>query len=317
MDEGKIDKKCGFMKISPEHQDRLIAAASAAFFRVARHTPLSMGLAGGRLMGAAACRLLNRHRNIAVANLKFAYQNEKTPAEIQRLVYRNFEQWGMIAFEWARAAPIGGAQSGELPFPVRVKGLKHLQAARRKSEAVLLLSAHFGNWEYGHYCYGRDIHTLNFIVRRIDNPYIESCRVLNNRRFGVNILYKEVGLKAAIKNLRKGQDLVIFADQKANPREGVVGRFFGRNSTSIPLVASFAKKFELPIVPMFVVRCGNSPNHELTFLPELEYGPGDSVTDITQRQNDIIEKMIRRHPDHWLWMHRRWKTEYPEIYETN
>jgi Kdo2-lipid IVA lauroyltransferase/acyltransferase len=97
----------------------------------------------------------------------------------------------------------------------------------------------------------------------------------------------------------------------------VVGRFFGRNSTSIPLVASFAKKFELPIVPMFVVRRGNGPSHDLTFLPELEYGPGDSVNDITQRQNDIIERMIRRHPDHWLWMHRRWKTEYPEIYETN
>ena len=87
------------MKISPERQDRLIAAASAAFFRIARWTPLSMGLAGGRLMGAATCSLLNRHRNIALANLKFAFQNEKTPAEIQRIVNQNFQQWGMIAFE--------------------------------------------------------------------------------------------------------------------------------------------------------------------------------------------------------------------------
>jgi KDO2-lipid IV(A) lauroyltransferase len=81
-------------------------------------------------------------------------------------------------------------------------------------------------------------------------------------------------------------------------------------------VASFAKKFQLPIVPMFIVRRGNSAAHELTFLPELEYGAGESVIAITQRQNDIIERMIRRHPDHWLWMHRRWKTEYPEIYKT-
>lgn len=305
------------MKITPEYQDRLIAAASAAFFRVARWTPLSMGLVGGRLMGAAACRLLSRHRNIAVANLKFAFQSEKSPDEIQRIVYQNFEQWGMIAFEWARSVHLVRSEPGQFPFPMRVRGLAHLQAARRKSEGVLLLSAHFGNWEYGHYFYGRHVHALNFIVRRIDNPYLESCRVANNHRYGVNILYKEVGLKAAIKNLRKGQDLVIFADQKANPREGVAGRFFGRNSTSIPLVASFAKKFQLPIVPMFVVRRGNSSTHELTFLPELAYGPGDSVDEITQRQNDIIEKMIRRHPDHWLWMHRRWKTEYPEIYKTN
>ena len=276
-----------------------------------------MGLMGGRLMGAAACSLLSRHRNIAVANLKFAFQNEKSPSEIQRIVYQNFEQWGMITFEWAHSVRLVHAQPGELPFPVRVKGLAHLRAARQKSKAVLLLSAHFGNWEYGHYYYGRHIHTLNFIVRRIDNPYLESCRVANNTRYGVSILYKEVGLKAAIKNLRKGQDLVIFADQKANPREGVTGRFFGRNSTSIPLVASFAKKFQLPIVPMFVVRQNNGRDHVLTFLPELEYDPGEDVAQITQRQNDIIEKMIRQHPDHWLWMHRRWKTEYPEIYETN
>jgi Kdo2-lipid IVA lauroyltransferase/acyltransferase len=316
MGAGK-NKQRGFMKISQEHQDRIIAAVSAALFQVARWTPSSMGLMGGRLLGAAACRLLNRHRNIAVANLKFAFQNEKSPAAIQRLVYQNFQQWGMIAFEWAQCALVDRMAPGKLPLRVRVKGHAHIQAARRKGSAVLLLSAHFGNWEYGHYYYARYINTLNFIVRRIDNPYLESRRVASYQHHGVNVLYKEVGLKAAIKNLRKGQDLVIFADQKANPREGVTGSFFGRNSTSIPLVASFAKKFQLPIVPMFVVRRGNSATHELTFLPELEYSPSESVTAITQRQNDIIEKIIRRHPDHWLWMHRRWKTEYPEIYQTN
>jgi Kdo2-lipid IVA lauroyltransferase/acyltransferase len=317
MDTRENSQGVVLMKISPERQDRLIAAASAAFFQVAGRTPLSMGLVGGRLLGAAACRLLSRHRRITEANLKFAFRNEKSPAEIRRLVYRNFEQWGMIAFEWARWERMSRIRGGGFPYPVRARGLAHLQAARQKSEAVLLLSAHFGNWEYGHYYYGRHIHTLNFIVRRIDNPYLEACRLANNHCYGVNILYKEVGLKAAIKNLRKGQDLVIFADQKANPREGVAARFFGRRSTSIPLVASFAKKFQLPIVPMFVVRRGNTASHELTFLPELEYGPNEDVHAITQRQNDIIEKMIRRHPDHWLWMHRRWKTEYPEIYETN
>jgi KDO2-lipid IV(A) lauroyltransferase len=152
-------------------------------------------------------------------------------------------------------------------------------------------------------------------VRRIDNPYLEMCRVATNHHHGVNILYKEGGLKPAIKNLRKGQDLIIFADQKANPREGIPSRFFGRNTTAIPIVAALAKKMQLPIVPMFVVRQADCLSHELTFLPELEFGKNDSVAAITQHQNDIIEGMIRKHPDHWLWMHRRWKTEHPEIYQ--
>jgi KDO2-lipid IV(A) lauroyltransferase len=65
---------------------------------------------------------------------------------------------------------------------------------------------------------------------------------------------------------------------------------------------------------MFVIRGPDRSTHELTFLPELIYDREEDVQTITQRQNDIIETMIRRHPDHWLWMHRRWKTEYPEIY---
>lgn len=274
-----------------------------------------MGLLGGRLLGATACRLLGRHRKIARANLNFAFRGEKSAAEIERLIYRNFMQWGMIAFEWAQGVYLDRVSPPKKPVHVRVRGVEHLETAREKSPAVLLLSAHFGNWECGHYYYASHFNTLNFIVRRIDNPYVEKCRVATNQRYGVNILYKEVGLKAAIKNLKKGQDLVIFADQKANPREGVASRFFGHNTMSIPLVASFAKKFQLPIVPMFVIRQGNNPVHELTFLPELEYGRNDGVADITQQQSEVIEKMIRRHPDHWLWMHRRWKTEHPEIYE--
>lgn len=303
------------MRISPDQLNRIIAAVSAGFFKVSRSTPSSLGLMSGRLLGAAACRLLGRHRRIAIANLKFAFQSEKSASEIKHIVYRNFQQWGMIAFEWAQGVRLDTAAADQLPVPVRVKGIEHLKAAKRKSAAVVLLSAHFGNWECGHWHYASRINTLNFIVRRIDNPYLEMCRVATNHLHGVNILYKEGGLKPAIKNLRKGQDLIIFADQKANPKEGIPSRFFGRNTTSIPIVAALAKKMQLPIVPMFVVRQADCLSHELTFLPELEFGKDDSVAAITQHQNDIIERMIRKHPDHWLWMHRRWKTEHPEIYQ--
>lgn len=305
----------GIMKITPERLNRIIAAASAGLFRVSQATPSSMGLMGGRLLGAAAGRLLAKHRKITIANLEFAFQGEKSASEINRIAYHNFQQWGMIAFEWTHAVQLDQAASGKLPVPVRVKGIEHLKAAKRKNPAVVLLSAHFGNWEYGHWHYASHINSLNFIVRRIDNPYLETCRLATNHRHGVNVLYKESGLKPAIKNLRKGQDLIIFADQKANPKEGIPSRFFGRNTTSIPIVAALAKKMQLPIVPMFVVRQADRLTHELTFLPELEFGKSDSVAAITQRQNDIIERMIRKHPDHWLWMHRRWKTEHPEIYQ--
>jgi Kdo2-lipid IVA lauroyltransferase/acyltransferase len=304
------------MKISPETTDRTVKALVELYVRAVRMVPPSVGLPMGRMLGFLACAADAKHRDIARINLKFALGGEKSDQEIDRLVYRNFMQWGMIAYEWGRMRVFHRRPPGRLPVPISLSGEHHLRAARAKSPAVLLLSAHFGNWEYGHLHYAGNINPLNFIVRRIDNPHVEKLRVAANHHHGVTILYKEKGLKKAIKHLKQGEDLVIFADQKANRKEGVACRFFGRQTMTLPIVAALAKKYQYPIVPMFVVREKMSAAHKIVFLPELTYDDGDSIESIAQRQNDVIEAMIRKHPDHWLWMHRRWKTEYPQIYQT-
>lgn len=277
-------------------------------------TPPFIGLPMGRMLGYLACAADAQHRNIAYSNMKFAFGDSKSDEEIRQLVYQNFMQWGMIAYEWGRMRFFHRRPKGQLPVPVEISGEEHLRAAKEKSPAVLLLSAHFGNWEYGHMHYAGNINPLNFIVRRIDSPFVEKHRVRLNNHHGVTILYKEKGLKAAIRNLKKGEDLIIFADQKANAKEGISCRFFGKETFTLPIVAALAQKFNYPIVPMFVVRQEKRAAHKIVFLPELTYDDTDTVETITQRQNDIIEKVIRRHPEHWLWMHRKWKTEYPEIY---
>lgn len=283
--------------------------------RTMHMTPPWIGLPMGRMLGYLACAADAHHRNIALSNMKFAFEGSKSDREMNRLVYRSFMHWGMLAYEWGRMRFFHRRPPGQMPVPMEISGEAHLQAAKKKSPAVLLLSAHFGNWEYGHMHYAGHINPLNFIVRRIDSPFVEGHRVRLNKHHGVTILYKENGLKPAIKNLRKGEDLIIFADQRANPKEGIVCRFFGKETTTLPIVAALAKKYNYPIVPMFVVRQKNSASHKIVFLPELTYDDTDTIETIAQRQNDIIEAIIRKHPDHWLWMHRKWKTEYPEIYQ--
>lgn len=303
------------MRRSASMIDRCMELMLNGFCRTALYTPPSVGLAIGRLLGELLCQADARHRHIAQANLKFAFQNRFDDRQISRLVQKNFRQWGMIAYEWSRMRFFDRLPRGRLPYRIEVDGLENLARARQGNAAVLLLSAHFGNWEYGHLYYASAINTLNFIVRRIDHPLLEEKRIAVNRQHGVTILYKESGLKAAIRNLRKGQDLVIFADQKANIKEGIACRFFGRHTTTLPILAALAQKYRLPIVPMFTVRKKNSAVHRLIFKPQLPMAPQDSIADTTQRQNDAIEAMIRQHPDHWLWMHRKWRTEHPEIYK--
>jgi len=256
-----------------------------------------------------------KHRKIALTNLRFAFGTTKTESEIQDIARKVFEEFGMIANEWSRLKYI---KKEELDGLIEVEGKEYLLAAKKKNPSVILLGAHFGNWEYTHLYYAGAINRLNFIVRKVDNPFLELVRLSYNTRFGVNILYKRNGLRPAIKNLKNGEDLVIFADHKVNLNEGVQCLFFGKNVATNPVIPALSEKYHAPVIPMFIVRCKDCIRHKIIFLPELKLDPGDKdemIARAIQRQNDIFEEIIRKYPHQWLWFHRRWSYHYPEIYK--
>jgi len=270
----------------------------------------------GRIFGLFLYGIDFPHRKIALANLRFAFGPEKTERELRAIIRKMFLEFGMIAHEWTRLKYI---KKEDLPGLVEVEGLENLKAAKGNGKPVILLGAHFGNFEYTHLYYALHINRIQFIVRAIDNPLLEAERLKYNTAFGVKILYKQSGLRPAIKNLKNGEDLVIFADQKVNLSEGILCTFFGKETSTIPLAPALSDKYGAPIVPVFCVRSEKNPTrHKIIFLPELKLDPNDGAEMIhraTQRQNDIIEAMIRRYPQQWLWFHRKWSYHNPEIYE--
>ena len=137
----------------------------------------------------------------------------------------------------------------------------------------------------------------------------------HNNKFGINLLYKQNGLRPAMKNVVKGQDLVIFPDQRSNLKEGVVSSIFGKKATTLSILPQLAIKLGCPILPMFIFRQDDHVSQKLVFFPPIIASPDSTVEEITQLQNDAIEKAVRMAPDHWLWLHRRWKEDFPEIYQ--
>ncbi len=305
----------GGMKVQRHIADQAVAKAVLGLCALSRAVPPGLWRFVGRSLGYLAYRADAYHRRMTLTNLKFAFGDSLPDHVLERIARNNFQQWGMIGTEWARARYFHPQKDASFLDKVRFEGLEHLEAAKSGGRPALLLSAHFGNWEYAHLAYARKVGPLTFIVRRIDNPVLEKERLAYNSRFGVNILYKETGLRQAIRHLQSGCDLVIFADQKANLKEGVPSLFFGHRTTTLPILAALARKYGLDVVPMFALRKGWSGSHRLVFLPPLKWQPGDTVENFTLRQNLVIEKMIRRRPDHWLWMHRKWRTDHPWIYK--
>jgi Kdo2-lipid IVA lauroyltransferase/acyltransferase len=296
--------------------NRIIYSLIISYHLLSRIIPIKIWLFMGRCFGLLFYFLDFRHRSIALTNFRFALGNERTEKEIEFLARKNFQEFSMIAHEWVGLININKQKLRNL---ICVEGKEHVLAAKKKHRSIILLSAHFGNWEYAHLFYGSTINRLNLIVRKIDNPLIEQERVTYNKQFGVNILYKENGLRTAIKNLKKGEDLIILADQKASLKEGIPCNFFGKKTSTLTVVPALAKKYQIPIIPMFITRCKDRVHHRIVFLPELDISNvsnNDNIHEITQRQNHIIEKVIKMYPDHWLWFHRKWKCYHPHIYKS-
>ena len=294
---------------------RAVHLAALAYASVSRLFPLEIWLLIGKYLGRFFYILDFAHRRISRRNLRFAFGNQKDAREIETIAGKSFEQFGMTGNEWVLLRYMSKQMLRSL---VQVEGKEHLDAARRKSRSVILLGAHFGNWEYAHAYYASTINTLNFIVRSIDNPLLEKERVLNNQRFGVRILYKENGLRQAIRRLKNGEDLVIFADRKQTFTRDIPCRFFDRKTSTMTLVPVLARKYRVPVVPMFIVRDEDLVHHRLLFFPELEVRYDDDkeqcISEAAQRQSNMIETIIKSHPDHWAWLHKRWKRDYPSLY---
>lgn len=297
---------------------RIVYGLVMAYCHLSKRVPLRVWVLMGKYLGFIVCFFDCRHRRISERNLRFALVNDndtKNNRNLRSLVRGNFGQFGMIGQEWIKLKYSGPE---DLECLIQVEGKEHLIAAKEKSSSVILLGAHFGNWEYAHAYYSCFINPLTFIVRPIDNPHFEKERVTMNRRFGVTTLYKDNGLRGGIRNLKAGNDLVIFADRKETVKQTIPCKFFNKKTSTMTLVPALARKYHIPIVPMFIIRCEDLVHHRLMFLPELpvdyEKDKKQSIDEATQRQSEILEKIISEYPDHWVWFHKRWRRYHPYLY---
>jgi KDO2-lipid IV(A) lauroyltransferase len=144
---------------------------------VSRLVPITIWVHLGKWFGSLIYILDRRHRNIALINMEFAFGDEMEESEMRDLTKRTFQHLAMMGHEWLTLKHI---TEKELLNRIEVQGKEHLLAAKKKSPSVILLGAHFGNWEYAHLYYANTIGPVNFIVRKVDNPYIEEERVKYN-----------------------------------------------------------------------------------------------------------------------------------------
>lgn len=251
-----------------------------------------------------------RHRRIGMRNLAIAFP-ERSLAERRRILRESFLNMGRMAAELIHLPRLDDAQLREM---VRFEDEAGWEAAitAPRDTGALILSGHFGNWELLVYAHGRRGHPVSMVHRTIANPLVD--RWLNEIRgaAGTRLLRKSHAATAVLRALRARQLLVLPFDQNSTRRQGVFVPFFGLPASTNAGMARIALRGGIPVVPVFIVRQGRAARHVVHMLPMMHAeSTGDfdrDVVETTARFSRVFEDMVRRHPEQWLWAHRRWKT---------
>jgi len=253
-------------------------------------------------------RLAHRQRLSGMKNLSFAFP-EKTEEERLRILRGCFQNIGRLLVDFSHFPELNKSNIGKY---VAVDGFENYENAVRRGRGVIYLTGHLGAWELGSFSQSIFGYPLKFVVRPIANARVEAL-ISHYRTLGGNApIHRKNAAREILQALRRNEAVGILFDQNTTRDEGVFADFFGIPSATTPAIATFALRTGAAVVPAFLLWDHQLRKHRLTFGPALDLiDTGDRAGDIlenTRRYNQVLELYVRKYPDQWLWIHRRWKT---------
>ena len=282
----------------------LVVAVARCLGRLPRS--VARGLA--RVLAFGVYVLLGRLRRVGVRNLQLAFPqiSSKTRKNILRGVYRSLA-WQLVEFcRMTRYTP------ETTRAWLRTEGEEHYLAARARGRGVLIVTGHLGAWELSSFYHSLMGHPMGMVIRRLDNrpldAWVNRIRCLH----GNYVLHKDDFGRGLLKAMHEGGTVGILMDTNMTPPQGAFVRFFGLEACTATGLAHVARKTGAAVLPGFMLWERAERRYVLHFGPEIEMPRTEDVAaDIvagTELSTRVIESWIRRYPDQWLWIHRRWKT---------
>ncbi len=243
-----------------------------------------------------------RSKKITESNIKRVFPDidKKRKKEIISSMWNNY---GRVFAEYMF---IKNFRNSQLNKNIVIEGNEILEKIKNSNEKVIFISGHFSNFELMAMHIEKvgiklaaiyrplNNYFLNFVMERIRKKYI--CR--NQIKKGIG------GLKELIRLQKDGYSTALMIDQRVT--EGIKSNFFNEKAFTTTIPAQLAKKFKIPIVPIFINRYENL-KFKITISQPIKFSDDKSINDITEELNRIIEKMILKDPNKWIWTHNRWK----------
>jgi KDO2-lipid IV(A) lauroyltransferase len=279
--------------------------------------PRGLARSAAAAVASAMYAVLTKLRRTAEFNLRLAFP-EWDASRRNEVIHGMVRNLGWMAAEFARFPKY---TRNNIENIVILDGHENFLNGQRRGKGVLYLTGHIGAWElssFAHALYGFPLH---YMARPLDNQRVDA---LVNRFRGLSDnqpIFKNESARVLLKILKEGGTVGILADQNTMPEEGVFVDFFGKSACTTTGIARVALHTEAAVVPGYAFWDDSIGKYRLRFEPAVELvRTGDTERDVfvnTQKFAKVIEGIIRKHPEQWVWVHARWKTRpkgEPDLY---
>jgi len=286
-------------------QHRIEYIALIVFAACLRLLPLSWARFFARRLADFAYYFVPIRKKIVLKNLADSFKDEKSPSELRRIAKGTYRQFAQTIIELIFFPKL---TKEDIKNMVSIEGRDALDAALKGGKGGVLVAAHFGNWELIGPAVAQE-YPLSFIIGQQSNELTDD--LLNSYRAmqGMRMIPMKVSLRGVTRVLKDNEFIALVSDQDAHEK-GTFVDFFGRPASTPKGPALFALRFGAPIIASMMIR---EKGHFRAVFEEVPRPAltGDEEKDIqnyTAAYTKVLEKYIRMYPDHWFWMHKRWKT---------
>jgi KDO2-lipid IV(A) lauroyltransferase len=266
--------------------------------------------AGRGIAGIFYC-VHRRLVRVGLRNLEIAFP-EMPAAERRRLLRRLYTHLGRQIGEFCLFPRY---RRDNLSSFFETQGLQNFLDARAGGRGVLVLTAHLGGWEISSFAHSLNGYPLKFIVRPLDNRLLDAMVTRYRGMHGNQPISKQDSARALLQAMQTNETVGVLMDQNSSPPQGIFVPFFGVAACTAAGIAKIALRTGAAVVPGFTVWEESRRKYVLYFDPALDLRRGGNedadIAANTALFNRVLENWIRRYPEQWLWVHRRWKTRPP------
>ena len=262
----------------------------------------------GAVIGATALTTGARLRRVGEQNLLMAFPalDARERRRILQACFRSLG-WQLAEFAKMRRYSVAG-----LKEQIRYEGLEHYLRAKAEGKGVLVLTAHLGAWELSSFYHSLRGFPMSMVIRRLDNALVDAWVNGIRTLHGNQVVHKDDFARGILKAMHHGETVGILMDTNMTPPQGVFVPFFGRPACTASGLARVAARSGATVLPGFLLWEAEERRYVLHFGPALalqrsEDAEADALAN-TALFTQTLENWIRRYPEQWLWVHRRWKT---------